>query len=91
MSNVTTGQFIAQFIVVTCNILFLSILLRACLSWFAVDTRASGAGRLLDDITEPIIAPLRRIIPPIGSIDVSPLVAMLLIQFLGNLIASQIR
>jgi YggT family protein len=91
MSNVTTGQFIAQFILVVSNILFLAILLRACLSWFAVDTRASSAGRLLDDITEPIMGPLRRVIPPIGSIDVSPLVAMLLIQFAGNLIASQLH
>lgn len=91
MSNVTTGQFIAQFILVTSNILFLAILLRACLSWFAVDTRASAAGRLLDDVTEPIMAPLRRVIPPVGSIDISPLVAMLVIQFAGNLIASQIR
>ena len=91
MSNRTIGQFIAQLILVSSNILFLGILLRACLSWFAVDTRASGPGRLLDDVTEPIMAPLRRIIPPIGSIDVSPLVAMLLIQFLANLIAAQLH
>ncbi len=91
MSTVTIGQFIGQFVLVTSQILFWAILLRACLSWFAVDTRASGAGRLLDDVTEPIMAPLRRIIPPIGSIDVSPLVAMLLIQFAGNIIAGQLH
>jgi YggT family protein len=91
MSNVTTGQFIAQFIIVASNILFLSILLRACLSWFAVDTRASGPGRLLDDITEPVLAPFRRVIPPIGSIDISPLAAMLVIQFAANIIAAQLR
>ncbi len=70
-----------------------AILIRVCMSWFAV-TNASGTMpvvRLLDDITEPILAPLRRVIPPIGMIDITPLIAILLIQAVFSVIINQIH
>jgi YggT family protein len=45
---------------------------------------------MLDQITEPILAPLRRIVPRIGMIDITPLVAIILLQFLGQAIAQGI-
>jgi YggT family protein len=33
-------------------------------------------------ITEPLLAPIRQVIPPIGPMDISPLVALLIIWFL---------
>jgi YggT family protein len=41
----------------------------------------------LERITEPLLRPLRRIIPPIGGIDISPVILILLIMFLSQLIA----
>jgi YggT family protein len=38
--------------------------------------------RALYALTEPIFAPIRRIIPPFGGLDLSPLIALLLIFFL---------
>ena len=87
----TTAATIAFFLRVISNILFVAILVRACLSWFSLDTRGSGAAQLLDDICEPILAPLRRLIPPLGSIDISPLIAMILIQGIFSLIINQIH
>ncbi len=43
---------------------------RALVSWFP-DLRRHQIVQLLYDITDPIIEPLRRIIPPIGQIDLS--------------------
>ena len=37
-------------------------------------------------ITEPVLAPIRQIIPPIGPIDISPLVALLLLRFVEWLV-----
>jgi YggT family protein len=37
-------------------------------------------------ITEPVLGPIRQIIPPIGPIDISPLVALLLLQFVEWLV-----
>ena len=38
--------------------------------------------RLLIEVTEPILAPLRRIIPLIGMMDITPIVALFLLQLL---------
>ena len=38
----------------------------------------------LHALTEPVFAPIRRIIPPIGGLDLSPLIALLLIIFLQS-------
>ena len=42
-------------------------------------------GRVTYGITEPVLAPIRRILPNFGGIDLSPLVLILLLQFLRNL------
>jgi len=46
---------------------------------------------ILYDITEPILDPLRRVIPRLGMIDITPLVAIILIQVIGNLAANALR
>lgn len=42
--------------------------------------------RLLDDITRPMLAPIRRLIPPVGGLDFSVLVALAVIFVLQNLL-----
>lgn len=67
-----------------------AIFFRALLSWFPIDPR-NPLVTVLYEITEPILDPLRRIIPRIGMIDISPLVAIILIQVLANLAANALR
>ena len=45
----------------------------------------------LRDVSEPVLAPFRRIIPPLGPLDLSPIIAIILLQLVGGLIASLIR
>lgn len=42
--------------------------------------------RMLHALTEPVFRPLRRLIPPMGGLDLSPLLVLLLIFFLQRLI-----
>lgn len=42
--------------------------------------------RALDSIVNPMLAPIRRIVPPIGGLDFSPLILIILIQILSNII-----
>lgn len=70
------------------SILNLLILIRVLLSWFPVDMN-NPIVRLLIDITEPILAPFRRIIPRIGMFDLSPLAALLVLQFIGGIIGGR--
>lgn len=55
---------------------------RAILSWFPVSPNGPMATvySFLYTVTEPVLAPLRRIIPPMGGFDISFLVVVLLIQ-----------
>lgn len=61
------------------------VLLRVFASWFDRDGRFA-ATRLLHHLSEPILAPLRQVLPGRGAIDWSPLVAMLVLQFLRRLV-----
>lgn len=71
------------------TLLFWAILIRAILSWVQPDPR-NPVVQFLDRLTGPILYPLQRIIPPIGGIDLSPLVAMLLIELIKGLLVHAI-
>jgi uncharacterized protein YggT (Ycf19 family) len=45
----------------------------------------------LRDVTEPYLGLFRRFIPPIGPVDVSPIVAILLLQIVGGIVVNLIR
>ena len=42
----------------------------------------AAIGNFLYQVTEPVLAPIRRILPNLGSIDVSPIVVLLIIYFI---------
>src|SRR5262249_18039394 len=49
------------------------LILRAILSWFPIrpGTTLAAIARLLSDLTEPVVAPVRRMIPPAGMFDIA--------------------
>jgi len=57
------------------------VIIRALISWFNPDPR-NQLYRLLNDITEPVLVRIRRMLPDMGGIDLSPIVLILVIQFL---------
>ena len=57
----------------------LAIVIRAIASWFAI-RRDNPLMVILYQVTEPILAPLRRIIPMMGMFDITPIVAIILLQ-----------
>jgi YggT family protein len=76
---------ILEILILLLNLLTYALIGRALLSWF--DPRGQWAiSRILADVTEPIMAPLRRVIPPIGMLDISFIVAIILIQVLQRLL-----
>jgi YggT family protein len=42
--------------------------------------RDTGIGQLLERLVEPYLAPFRRFIPPLGFIDISPIVALIALR-----------
>jgi Predicted integral membrane protein len=64
-------------------LLFWLLLFRAILSW--VSRGQSTADELLTQLTEPLVAPIRRIVPPIGVIDISFMIVVFILIFLNML------
>jgi YggT family protein len=74
-----------QFIEFFCQVLAFIIFIRAILSWFPV-SRHNPIVVFLDYITEPILAPLRRVVPRIGMIDITPMVAIIILLVIARII-----
>ncbi len=71
---------IGQIIIGLVQLLNLVIIVWCLLSWFPNIHWHEQPFRTLDRIVQPIIAPFRRIIPPIANIDLSPMVAIFVLQ-----------
>jgi YggT family protein len=78
-------------VIVICPILSIYLIvlaLRAVLSWFPArsGTALASINSVLFQLTEPVLAPLRRVIPPAGMIDLSFLVLFFIIVILRSAI-----
>jgi YggT family protein len=83
-------QFLVYFVNFLFQAMMLAIVGRALLSWFPIrqGNPFHPLAVVLHQITEPVLAPLRRILPNFGMIDLSPIVALLLLQFLQQVLVS---
>jgi YggT family protein len=61
------------------NVYSYAIIVYILLSWFP-NARESWFGQILAKICEPFLEPFRKIIPPIAMIDISPIVAILVLR-----------
>lgn len=81
-------HFVVQFISILFELLSFAILARILFSWLGPQHRSGRIYMVLVDITDPILKPLAQVIPPIGMIDISPLVALIGLDILQRLIIS---
>lgn len=83
--------FVYEFVRILFMALQLAILARAVLSWFGIGP-SHGIGAILYEVTEPILRPLRQFIPPLGGmIDITPIIALFILQIMQQLILSGLR
>ena len=67
------------------------IIMSWLISFNVINTRnqfVAGLWRAINQVTEPIIRPIRRVIPPMGGLDLSPIIVFIIIFFLQQLIAN---
>jgi len=88
---------ISHFLVALANVLDMAlslymwiIIIRALLSWVNPDPY-NPIVRFIYGITEPVLARIRRFLPPLGGIDLSPIVAILAIVFLKQFLIPVLR
>lgn len=73
------------------TVLTIAIIGRALLSWIDPGFRY-GISQMLVDLTEPIIGPIRRVVPPLGGmIDLSPIIALVLLQVVRSVVIGSLN
>jgi YggT family protein len=78
---------ISQVASVVFTLLIVAIFIRAILSWFSIDPR-SPLVQALNAVTEPILDPIRRIMPRLGMLDLSPMVAIIVLGVMQSAVVS---
>jgi len=70
------------------NLYVLAIFARSILSFFPIryDSPLAPVVRILHQATEPVLAPVRRMLPPMGGLDLSPLVVIIGLQILAGIL-----
>jgi YggT family protein len=67
----------------------LIILARVLMSWINIDPY-SPVARAIFDLTEPVLAPIRNLLPPAGGLDFSPIIVIILLQVLQQIIQTML-
>ena len=75
---------LALFINAISTLLFWLVIIAVLLSYFLNPYHPVRSW--VDSVVQPMLAPIRRILPPLGGLDFSPFVLLLLIQFLPRII-----
>jgi YggT family protein len=78
------------------GLLVLAIIIGAILSWLVafdvINLRnrfVYNVAHFLDAVTRPLLAPVQKIIPPLGGVDISPIIVLLVIQAFRQYILPQ--
>jgi YggT family protein len=71
-------------------VVIVSVILSWLVAFDVLNTRSQAAQtiwRTVDALTEPLLRPIRSVLPAVGGLDLSPLILLLGLQFLRDLIA----
>lgn len=89
------GIAIGQLLIFLLNVCFWIIIIQVVLSWLITfevinirNEKAANFVRLIERITDPVYKPLRKVIPPIAGIDITPIILIFAIYLLKSLVAS---
>jgi YggT family protein len=74
---------------VAVQIISLLVIVHVVLSYFM--SPFHPIRQLIDRLVEPMLSPIRRIVPPVGMLDLSPLILLILVQVLGQLLGIILR
>ncbi len=70
------------------TLIWVLILARVILSWIPGMSHSHPAVRVVHQLTSPILDPIRRILPPVGGLDLSPFLAFMLLKFVQELVVN---
>ncbi len=78
-----------QLLYILFNLYSFVILARVLMSWVQVDPY-SPLARTIISLTEPVLAPIRNLMPQTAGLDFSPIIAMILVQIVGQILLTML-
>ena len=84
------SEFVVLFVNLLASVLWVALIARVIISWLNIDRDSPlyPVAAIIHQITEPILAPIRRVLPSFGMLDLSPMVAIILIIIVQRAILS---
>lgn len=73
---------VVQLVELAIYVYMFAIIIQAVLSWVSPGGYGNPVSALLHSLTEPLLRPLRRVVPPVGMLDLTPMVAIILLYVL---------
>jgi YggT family protein len=86
-------QTISMLLSIVWWIFLIMIIMSWLINFNVINTRnqfVDAVWRIVNQITEPILRPIRRIVPPVGGLDLSPIIVFVIIFFLQSFIANDL-
>ena len=82
------NDLLISFVSLLSTVLYIALLARVLLSWFQVGPNSPfyPVLAILYQVTEPILAPIRRVLPRFGMMDFSPIVAFILLSIVQRVL-----
>ncbi len=77
-------ELLGIFIQVAAYVLLVAVIIRIIFSWIGFDPE-NPIAQVIQEITEPILAPIRSVMPRIGMFDLAPMAASFLLIILASL------
>ena len=84
------SEIVVRFVEVLTTIFWIAILARVILSWVPIDQSSPfhSVVVFVHEITEPILGPIRKVLPNFGFLDLSPMVALFLMILIQRILVS---
>ena len=86
-------QTISMILTLVWWVFLIMIIMSWLISFNVINTRnqfVASVWRILNQITEPILAPIRRVVPPVGGLDLSPIIVFIILFFLQSFLANDL-
>ena len=81
-------EVIQKFVEILVWVLIIAIFARVILSWLPIGGANNPLVAIVYQITEPVLAPLRKVVPRIGIFDLTPMIAIIILGLIERAVSS---
>jgi YggT family protein len=78
---------VQRFLIAAIDVYVIVLVVRIVFTWLPTQARGNQFHEFLEAVTEPVMRPFRRLVPPLGGVDFSPILLFLLLAAARHVLA----